>query len=113
MNHNRRMSARWWAFGLWAAAAATAVYWALKFFVPAPPAPANAVVATAAAAPRGDLTRLFGVDAPDPAEDDEQAAEAPEASRFQLLGVVAPKGQGAWGQGVALIAVDEIGRAHV
>lgn len=106
MNHNRGMSARWWAFGLWAAAAALVVFWALKFFVPTTTAPNHTVVAAAAAMPRGDLTRLFGADAPEPVDEEEEAAPAAESSRFQLLGVVAPKGGSTWGQGVALIVVD-------
>ena len=97
------MSARWWAFGVWAAVAACAAYWGLRLFVPSRPVPADAVVAPAAASPRGDLARLFGADAqPQSAE----AAPAPTSNRFQLLGVVAPRPDGAAREGVALIAVD-------
>lgn len=48
---------------------------------------------------RGDLTRLFGVDAAPVAA----AAQAPADSRFRLIGVAAPR---ATGEGLALIAVD-------
>lgn len=82
------------------------VFWALKFFVPTVTAPGHAVVASAAGVARGDLTRLFGADAPEPVDEEEEAAPAAETSRFQLLGVVAPKGASTGGQGVALIAVD-------
>lgn len=97
------MSARWWAFGVWALVAACAAYWGLRLFAPGRPTPADAVVAPAATAPRGDLSRLFGADAqPQAAED----APAPANSRFQLLGVVAPRTDAAAHEGVALIAVD-------
>ncbi len=95
------MMAKWWAFGLWAAVTASAVFWGLKLFVPAPPAPPHATVAAMAASPRGDLTRLLGTD-PVAA-----VAEAPPASaRFQLVGVVAPRAAFPSREGVALIAVD-------
>ena len=95
------MTAKWWAFGLWAAVAASALYWGLKLFVPGTPVPPHAMVAAMAASPRGDLTRLLGAD---PVA---QAAAAPLASsRFQLIGVVAPRGEFPSREGVALIAVD-------
>ncbi|MFY9510635.1 MAG: hypothetical protein WAQ05_06650, partial [Rubrivivax sp.] len=95
------MTAKWWAFGLWAAVAASAAAWGLKLFVPGKPVPPHAGVAALSASPRGDLTRLFGADAV------AAAPEAPpESSRFQLLGVVAPKGNFPSRDGVALIAID-------
>jgi general secretion pathway protein C len=95
------MKATWWAFGLWAAVAASAVAWGLKLFVPGTPVPANAGVAALAASPRGDLTRLLGAD---PVA---QVAAAPPASaRFQLIGVVAGRGPLSGREGVALIATD-------
>jgi general secretion pathway protein C len=96
------MTARWAAFGLWGAVAATLVYWALKLFVPGVPAPQQAVLAGTTATPRGDLTRLFGRD---PAPEIE--AEPPPTSRFHLLGVVAPRGAAGAREGLALIAVDD------
>jgi general secretion pathway protein C len=93
--------AKLWTFGLWAAVAASAVFWGLKLFVPARPAPPHATVAALATSPRGDLTRLFGTD-PVAA-----VAEAPPANaRFQLVGVVAPRAAFPSREGVALIAVD-------
>jgi general secretion pathway protein C len=96
------MTARWTAFGLWAAVAASVVYWGLKLFVPGTPAPVHAAVASLATPPRGDLSRLLGVDAaPD-------VAPPPQASaRFHLIGVVAPRAEGAAREGLALIAVDD------
>jgi general secretion pathway protein C len=98
------MMTRVWAFGLWAAVAASVVYWGLKLFVPGLQAPAHTSVAVAAASPRGDLSRLFGTEAAPVAAVDE--AEAPEADRFELIGVVAPRDGGAAREGLALIAVD-------
>ena len=101
------MLARLSAFVIWALVAATAVFWGLRLFVRAPVAPAYAVPAGDTAAVRGDLTRLLG-SAPVAAA---PAAVAPQAaSRFKLLGIVAPKVASTnatpSNHGVALIAVD-------
>lgn len=101
-NDNRRMSARLLSFVIWAAVAASAVFWGLRLAVSPPRTPAHAVT-TSESSPRGDLTRLFGaatVPASGPA-----AVEPSLASRFKLIGVVAPRPPGAKG-GVALISVD-------
>ena len=101
---NRRMSARWWTFGLWALVAGSALYWALQLFVTAPKAPPGTVAVQPGAGARGDLARLFGADAPAPVV---AAAAAPVAdNRFQLVGVVSPRSAQASGEGVALIAID-------
>lgn len=86
---------------VWAVVAAAAAYWGLKLFPRGPQVPAHAVAAPAAMPAAADWTRLFGVEAAPVVV--EVAAPPPDA-RFQLLGVVAPKG-GAAG-GVALIAID-------
>ena len=86
---------------MWALVAATAVFWGLRLFVSAPAAPAHALTLDTGAAPRADLSRLFGADAPEVTETIVPAL----ASRFRLLGVVAPKPAGQ-NTGVALIAVD-------
>ncbi|WP_200228382.1 hypothetical protein [Rubrivivax gelatinosus] len=93
------MTTRWWAFGVWAVVAASAVYWALKLVKPAPATPPQATVVAMAAGLQGDLSRLLGADAVD-AEPEPTA----ESSRFELLGVVASRS--AEREGVALIAVD-------
>lgn len=101
-NDNRRMSARLLSFVIWAAVAASAVFWGLRLAVSSPRTPAHAVTASDST-PRGDLTRLFGAapaTAPGPA-----TVEPSLASRFKLIGVVAPKPPGGQG-GVALISVD-------
>ncbi len=86
--------------------AATAVFWGLRLWVRAPAAPAYAVAVGDAAVVRGDLSRLLGA-APVAAV---AAVTSPEAaSRFRLLGIMAPKataGAAAEPHGVALIAVD-------
>ena len=100
------MLARLCAFVIWALVAATAVFWGLRLFVSAPAAPAHAVPVGESAALRGDLSRLLG-SAPVATA---AAVAAPEAaSRFRLIGVMAPRkaaASAAEGSGVALIAVD-------
>lgn len=96
------MLARTAAFAAWALVAATAVFWGLRLFVAAPPAPPYAVAVGESTAQRGDLGRLLGVT---PREVAAPAAAAPElAARFRLLGVMAarPPSSG----GFATIAVD-------
>jgi general secretion pathway protein C len=99
------MSARLAAFVIWAAVAASAVFWLLRLAASSPAAPAHTVAVAAGAAPRGDLARVLGA-APAPAD----AAAVPVvepalASRFKLIGVAAPR-EGGDRIGLALIAVD-------
>ncbi|NML13465.1 type II secretion system protein N [Azohydromonas caseinilytica] len=96
------MQARLVAFVLWAAVAATVVFWALRLGARAPAVPAQAVAVSTAAGARGDLGRLLGQRAP---ATEEAPAVSPDAGRFQLVGVVAPRSGGDT-QGLALIAVD-------
>ena len=102
------MLARLCAFVIWALVAATAVFWGLRLLVRAPAAPPYAVAVGDAAAVRGDLSRLLGSAPVTPVA----AEAAPEAaSRFKLLGIVAPKSAptadtASVSRGVALIAVD-------
>jgi general secretion pathway protein C len=101
------MSARWVTFLVWAIVAASGVAWALKLFVTAQGAPSQATVAGMSQLPRGDVTRVLGADLPPPV--DPAAGETVETSgdaRFQLVGVVAPRGNEVARGGVALIAVD-------
>jgi len=103
------MSARWMTLGIWALVAAAAVAWGLKLFVRPAPVPAGTAVADAAPVLQADLTRLLGADPLPASGAPEQAAPAPESSRFTLVGVVAPRGTAATRsrEGVALIAVDD------
>jgi general secretion pathway protein C len=96
------MKERLVAFAIWAAVAASAVFWGLRLGTSSPVAPAHTVAVAAAAAPRGDLTRLFGAA---PVRENAAVVVSPLASRFRLLGVAAPR-QGGDRNGLALIAVD-------
>jgi len=98
------MAARWWTFGLWALVAGSAFFWGLRLFVQAPSAPPGTLVAQPGGDVRGDLTRLFGADAPPPVEPAEVVAAADP--RFTLVGVVSPRNPAAAREGVALIAID-------
>lgn len=105
-HHNRRMLARLAAFVIWSFVAATGVFWALRFGVSAPRAPAYAVPVDRPAPARGDLARLLGAPPVVVAANDVRP-EAP--SRFRLLGVMAPKTRAleeSASYGIALIAVD-------
>jgi general secretion pathway protein C len=97
------MAAQWLSFVIWAAVAAGGAFWSLRLLVPSTAAPAHTVTVSAAAVARGDLTRVLGFDPPPTAEAAAPVAEAER--RFQLLGVVAPRGITA-SEGVALIAID-------
>jgi general secretion pathway protein C len=96
------MKERLVAFVIWAAVAASAVFWGLRLTTSSPVAPAYTVAVAAAAAPRGDLTRVFGAA---PVREGAATSVSPLASRFRLLGVAAPR-QGGDHNGLALIAVD-------
>lgn len=93
------MAARLTAFLVWAALAASALFWGLKLSGRSPVAPPHTVPVSGAVVPAGDLSRLFGAA---PVAVAQAAPAAP--SRFQLVGVVAPRG--AKDPAVALIAVD-------
>jgi len=107
LNDNRRMLSRLSAFVIWALIAATAVFWLLRLGVRAPTPPVHSVAIGDSVVASADLTRLLG--AP-PAAAAPQAAPQPEAaSRFRLLGIMAPKGSSTAknrSNGVALIAID-------
>lgn len=85
--------------GLWALAAASAVFWGLRLMAPSDAiAPPPVASAPAVAVDPALVARLLGAV---PAH--EAAVAAPEAaSRFALLGIIADTDQ----QGAALIAVD-------
>ena len=86
---------------IWAAVAASAVYWGLRLFTHPTPVPAGAAVANAPSPAAGNLARLLGMP---PVQAVAVAAAAPVDSRFRLVGVVAPRiGQAS---GLALISVD-------
>jgi general secretion pathway protein C len=98
------MPSRLSAFVIWALVAASAVFWALRFFARGPEAPASAVPVSVSSQAHGDLDRLLGED--DVPVAAPNGAPAPP-SRFRLLGVVAPRAGTPAGEGVAVIAVDD------
>lgn len=98
------MTARVTAFVVWAAVAASAVFWLLRLAASSPAAPAYTVTVAAAAAPRGDLARVLGAP-PQSTNAAPLPSEPALAARFKLLGVAAPR-QGGDQVGLALIAVD-------
>lgn len=101
------MSARLLAFVIWGAVAASVVAWALRLGVQAPAMPSYSVPVDPTPVVRADWSRLLGAPEAAEAEDEEQGAPEPSlASRFRLLGVVAPKAP-ARPEGLALIAIDE------
>jgi general secretion pathway protein C len=97
-NHNGVMKARLLAFVIWAAVAASAMYWALRLAGGGMSAPSHTVSVAGADTPRGDWSRLFVMGAAPAASDPAPVQDAAAASRFRLVGVAAPR----W----AVIAVD-------
>ncbi len=97
------MKARLLAFVIWAAVAASAVFWLLRLSTSSPTAPPYTVAVTSATPPRNDLTAVFG--APAAMQPTVAPMEPGLASRFKLLGVAAPR-EGGDSAGLALIAVD-------
>ena len=100
------MLARLSAFVIWALVAATAVFWGLRLWARSTDAPPYTVPVGDVAVARGDLSRLLGAT---PAAAAAVVATPEAASRFRLIGIMAPKSAAASaqpGQGVALIAVD-------
>ena len=99
------MRVRLLSFVIWAAVAASAVFWALRLSAASPVAPAYTVAVAPAAAPRGDLTRVLGAAPVRPLAGAAVPVANALSSRFKLLGVAAPR-QGGDRVGLALIAVD-------
>jgi general secretion pathway protein C len=95
------------AFVIWAAVAASGVFWAMRLWVKPVAVPAQATLVSSASGFNGDLTRLFGPDAVPAGPAAAQDAPAPQAdARFKLIGVVAPRSASARAEGLALIATD-------
>jgi general secretion pathway protein C len=104
MFRNRASASKLAAAVVWLLVGLGAVFWGLKLFVRPPPPPPQVATVPTAQALRGDLTRLLGA-APAP-EEEGPAPVAALASRFRLVGVVAPRSPRAAAEGLALIAVD-------
>ena len=100
------MLSRLSAFVIWALVAATAVFWGLRLWARPVEAPPYTVPVGDVAVARGDLSRLLGAT---PVAAAAVAVTPEAASRFRLIGIMAPKASAASAQaglGVALIAVD-------
>lgn len=104
MDDNPRMLLRWVSMCVWAVVAASAVFWGLRLFTKGTSVPAQTQVADLSGAAKGDLGRVLGVDAA-PAQAAAEPVPAADA-RFNLVGVVSPRGTANSTGGVALIAVD-------
>jgi general secretion pathway protein C len=105
VHDNRHMVSRFVAFVIWAAVAASIVFWALRLWAQPIAVPAHAVVVATAGGFKGDLGRVLGPDAPI-AMASMAAAPVQADSRFRLIGVVAPRPSSAQAEGLALIATD-------
>jgi general secretion pathway protein C len=101
LNHNPRMSSRWTGFFVWALVAAVTAFWAMKIFAATRPVPSGAQAPQVVAA-NGPMERLFGAVVVPTALAN---TPAPESSRFQLVGVIAPPAGTAQG-GYAVVSLD-------
>jgi len=99
------MVSRLAAFVIWAAVAASIVFWALRLWTQPIAVPAHATVVATAGGFKGDVGRVLGTDAPI-ALASMAAAPVQADSRFRLIGVVAPRASAAQAEGLALIATD-------
>lgn len=100
------MVSRFAAFVIWAAVALSIVFWALRLGAAPIVAPAHATVVSMAGGFKGDLSRVFGADAPPLAGMAMAPPPVQADARFHLIGVVAPRAAAASGEGLALIATD-------
>ena len=99
------MVSRFAAFVIWAAVAASIVFWALRLGARPIAVPAHATPVTLAGGFNGDMGRVLGADLPAAVASMAPAA-VQEDARFKLIGVVAPRSAGAQAEGVALIATN-------
>ena len=97
------MGARLTTLLIWAAVLGCAVAWGLPLFTRATPVPGGASLAAPAPPAGGSLVRLLGQP---PAAPVVEAPVVALSSRFQLVGLVAPRQAGDGRSGLALIAVD-------
>lgn len=99
------MVSRILALLVWAAVAASAAHWGLRWIVKPAPLPPGTSAVSMASVPRGDILKLLsGPAAPESTQPDASLQSA-LAARVQLLGVVAPRASSN-GPGVALLVVD-------
>jgi len=100
------MLSRFAAFVIWASVAASLVFWAARLLATPTPVPPHATLVSMATASKGDLARLFGssAEAPTPVNDPEPTVSTD--TRYELVGVVAPRSAAARAEGLAVIAFD-------
>lgn len=102
------MSSRLIALLVWALAAASVVFWAMRLVTTAAPVPEGTRLAMNGPLAGGDLSRLLG--APRIEAGPAVAAPPPAASRFKLTGIVSTSSRrnhdGQAGPGVAIISID-------
>lgn len=99
------MASRLLTLAVWALVLASTVFWGLKVFSSRTGVPPGSQTPTVKLAMGGELRKLLGTsEKPEPG--DSKKGPPPDA-RFQLLGVVAPRGAGHSPQGVALISVND------
>jgi general secretion pathway protein C len=94
------------AFVIWAAVAASIVFWILRLGAQPIAAPAHATLVSTASGFRGDLSRVFGPDVQPPTAAMAAVPQMQADARFRLIGVVAPRAAAANAEGLALIATD-------
>lgn len=98
------MAARWTAWIVWAALAASLVFWGTRLLVRPSPLPAQTQTVATDSGVQGDLLRLFAVAGPVGGDAPAQPQDRAVAERFRLLGVAA--GLQETQRGWALMAVD-------
>jgi len=95
------MSSRWTGFFVWALVAASTAFWAMQIFAATRSLPSTAQTPQVSTA-NGPMERLFGAVV---VPTTPVAQAAPESSRFQLVGVIAPPA-GATHGGYAIVSID-------
>lgn len=95
------MAARWTAWWVWAALAASLVFWVLRLGARPEPLPARVQTVASEQSTRGEILRLFANPAPASAT---PAMQATASSRMRLLGVVAGADDDA--RGWAVLSID-------
>jgi len=100
------MLSRFAAFVIWASVAASLVFWAARLLATPTPVPAHATLVSTATASKGDLARLFGSNAEAPAPVNDPEPTVSTDTRYELVGVVAPRSAAARAEGLAVIAFD-------
>lgn len=94
------MHARWLSFVVWALVAGSLAYWGLALGARGPQAPAQLRPADTSSPAQGDWARLLA-----PAAEPAVEQTSGGASRYQLLGIVAP-GAAHDGEGLALVSIE-------